>query len=337
MLLKCSCCLMEDISMLKVKKCLIFFSIAVLLLCGCSVYMPEITINDYIVKLSTGADGEYMLSGGDIGITDGQVRLLLESVRSGYESALTSSIWNMEVNNVPFGEYIDNLVLDMSLRLVLVNMLAKEKHIELSEQERSACEHKAEAYYLEYAGGIDYINMDELNNLFIMMQLSDKVYDELTRDVDTQVSMDEARIIKIQYIYEAASDDSAGQQEKLEKAAAEYEEGADFAALAVKYSDSAEYSAEIGRGELEKSFEEAAFNLDSGQISDIVNCNNGSYLIYCIDDNVAGRSESQAESIIQRRKSEMFDEYLGEFSKGVSLLLDERAWERLGSNNSSNQ
>lgn len=33
------------------------------------------------------------------------------------------------------------------------------------------------------------------------MVLSDKVYDELTRSVDTQVSVDEARVIRIQYIY----------------------------------------------------------------------------------------------------------------------------------------
>ena len=316
--------------MSKAKRCIALFIVTAFLLCGCSVDIPEITINGYIVRFNTGNQGEYMLTGGDTGVTDGQVRLLLEAVRDGYESALTSNIWTMEVKNISFEEYVDRLVLNMASRLVLVNMLAGEKHIELNKQELEECNDKAAAYYEEHTDSLKYIKKDELFDLFAMMRLSDKVYDELTRDVDTQISVDEARVIQIEYIYAAfGSSGSSNQLEKLKKAQAEFEDGADFSALAGKYSDSTEYTAEIGRGELEESFEEAAFNLDSGQISDIVRCDNGWYLIYCIDDNVAGKSESQAESIIQRRRSEKFDEYLGEFSSKVSLVLDESKWEKL--------
>lgn len=319
--------------MSKVKRCLPLLAVIALLLCGCGTDIPEITVNDYIVKFTVRAQGEYMLTGGDTGVTDGQMRLLLESVRSGYENALTSNIWSMEVKNIQFGEYVDNLVLNMASRLVLVNMLAEEKHIELSEQELSECHDNALAYYEEHADGLGYIKQDELLDLFVMMRLSDKVYDELTRDVNIQISMDEARIIKIQYIYADASNavSSEKQIEKLENAQNEFAEGADFSALAGKYSDSTEYEAEIGRGELEESFETAAFNLDSGQISDVVSCDNGWYLIYCVDDNVAGKSESQAESLIQKRRNGKFEEYLGEFSRGKNLILDENKWEKLSS------
>lgn len=164
-----------------------------------------------------------------------------------------------------------------------------------------------------------------------MMVLSDKVYDELTRSVDTQVSVDEARVIRIQYIYSDKSGEASSKIEKLEKALEEFQAGEDFAALVSKYSDSPDYTAQIGRGELEKSFEDAAFNLDTGQISDIVSCTNGWYLIYCIDDNVTGKAESQTESIIQKRRNEQFEKHLGDFSDGVELIIDDRQWEKLSS------
>ncbi len=299
--------------------------------CGCSTGRAKMTINGYTFTFTTGSEDEAVIRGGDVYITSAQVRVLLEAVRTGYENALTSDIWTMELANLPFKAHVDNMVLDMAARLVLVNMLADDKHIALNDSELADCTARADTFYDEHSEDISYIKKDELEKLFVMMVLSDKVYDELTRSVDTQVSVDEARVIRIQYIYSDKSGNaaSAAKVEKLEKALEEFQAGEDFAALVSKYSDSQDYTAQIGRGELEKSFEDAAFNLDAGQISDIVSCTNGWYLIYCIDDNVTGKAESQTESIIQRRRNEQFEKYLGDFSDGVELILDDRQWEKL--------
>lgn len=326
---------MADIFMLKarirVRLCLCILIFTVFCSCGCSSGRTKATINGYTFTLTTGSGDEAVIRGGDEYITSAQVRVLLEAVRTGYENALTSDIWTMELANRSFKAHVDNMVLDMAARLVLVNMLADDKHIALSDSELADCTARADAFYDEHSEDIAYIKKDELEKLFAMMVLSDKVYDELTRSVDTQVSVDEARVIRIQYIYSDKSGDASSKVEKLEKALEEFQAGEDFAALVSKYSDSPDYTAQIGRGELEKSFEDAAFNLDAGQISDIVSCTNGWYLIYCIDDNVAGKAESQIESIIQRRRNEQFEKHLGDFSDGVELVLDDRQWEKLSS------
>lgn len=303
--------------------------VAAAVLCGCSSDRPELDIKGYTIRFTTGIEKEALIDGEGVSLTDGQVKLLLSAVRDGYEAALTSDIWAMELDKVPFGSYVDDMVLDMAARLVLVNMLAQDKHIELNAGETADCAERAELFYSEYAQTASYVTQGEVTELFAMMKLSDKVYDELTRDVDTQISVDEARVIKIQYIYSKSSDAAA--ESRLDGVLEEYENGADFASLAGKYSDSQVYSAEIGRGELEQSFEEAAFNLDAGQISGIVRCDSGLYVIYCIDDNAAGKAESQAESIIQRRRSEQFESSLADFSEGITLSLNERAWEKLKS------
>lgn len=319
---------MEDISMSRADKRRVLMVMAALLiivvsLCGCRNEIFEMTVRGYTFRFTAGSLDSSVMRGEDVCLTEGQIRLLLSGVRNGYEEALTDDIWNMQLEGSSFAEYVDETVLDMAARLIIVNMLAQEKRIELSAEESGECKDRAHLFYVENEEELDYISSDEVDELFVMMRLSDKVYDELTRNVNTEISVDEARIIRIQYIY------SKDSMKRLQNALDEYNEGAAFDTLAEKYSDSEEYIAEIGRGELESNFEEAAFNLDAGQVSEIVSCNNGFYLIYCVDDNMAGKAEGQAERIIQRRREEQFAGFYNDFSKNIVLSFDKRAWRKI--------
>ena len=116
---------------------------------------------------------------------------------------------------------------------------------------------------------------------------------------------------------------------KMENALADLEAGYEFITVAMKYSDSKEYAVEIGRGELAQEFEEAAFNLDAGQVSEMVICDNGYYLIKCIDDNIEEKSELQRSVIIENRKQKQFDRFLTDFAKGTYIEFDEKLWEEV--------
>lgn len=305
---------------LKLRVMLLLLVTAVTLCAGCSRNKEGITIKGTTFYLSTGLEESAVMKGGDFSLTEAQIRLLASSVRRGYEDVLTTGIWNVDINGKLFGDYVEESVLDMCARLLLVNMLAADKGIKLDDAEFVYCETNAEKLYNENKEELEYIDLEEVKKLFVMMHLSDKVYDELTKKVDTEVSIDEARIIKIQYIY------SKDSRKKLEKALTELEEGADFLNLVQKYSDSQDYQAEIGRGEMIMEFEEAAFNLEQGQVSDIISCDNGFYLIYCVDDNVEDKAESQKERIIQKRRQEQFNTFFNDYSKNVKLYFDEKLW-----------
>lgn len=277
-------------------------------------------MNGVTFYLTTGLDDAAVMKSGNFMLTEGQVRLLLASVRDGYGDILTDNVWNMKIEGVLFSTYIEEAVKDMAVRLLLVNMLADEMGIRLSEEEIADIKNQAQRFY-NNGNGLDYIGFDEVERLFVMMRLSDKTYDALTQNVDTEISIDEARIIKIQYIYAADS------MQKLRNAQTDIKEGYEFLTVAAKYSESVEYSAEIGRGEMEEPFEEAAFNLDEGQVSGIVTCSNGYYIIKCINDNVEDKAESQREKIIQSRREEQFAGFLADFSKEARISFDEKLWE----------
>ena len=55
----------------------------------------------------------------------------------------------------------------------------------------------------------------------------------------------------------------------------------DFEELILKYSDSEEGTCSFGKGEKDQTFEDAAFNLETDEISDIVETPEGYYLIKC--------------------------------------------------------
>lgn len=327
--MKYSFCRMEDISMLKRsalrRLAVIPILMAAVMMTGCKLDGKSVTINKYTFEFITGSHEDSVIRGGDFSLTEGQMWLLLSGVRDGYEAALTSSIWDMQLDDVSFGEYVDDTVLDMAVRLMIVNMLAADKHIELSDSEIADSVKSADIFYDEHEPELDYVSRDEVEALFEMMRLSDKVYNELGKNVDTDISMDEARVIRIQYIY------SKDSMKKLQDALTEYEGGAAFPSLAAKYSDSVEYTAEIGRGEMEKNFEDTAFNLDEGQISNVISCNNGFYLIFCVNDNVEDKIDSQKERIIQKRQKERFENFFNDFSKNVVLSFDKKAWDRITS------
>ena len=80
---------------------------------------------------------------------------------------------------------------------------------------------------------------------------------------------------------------------------------------------------------MDKNFENTAFNLDEGQISSVISCNNGFYLIYCVNDNVEDKIDSQKERIVQNRQKEQFENFFNEFSKNVVLSFDKNAWDRI--------
>ena len=70
---------------------------ACIMMTGCNVDGRSVTINKYTFQFVTGAHEDYVIRGGEFSLTAGQMRLLLSGVRDGYEAALTSNIWDMQL------------------------------------------------------------------------------------------------------------------------------------------------------------------------------------------------------------------------------------------------
>lgn len=113
-----------------------------------------------------------------------------------------------------------------------------------------------------------------------------------------------ARHILVKVDENAPAEQVAEARKKIENIKRELEQGADFAELAKKYSDdksNAENGGDLGwfgRGVMVKEFEDAAFALDIGKISDPVRTRYGFHLIKVEDKRV--RTFEQAQSDVRR-------------------------------------
>lgn len=271
------------------------------------------------VVFFAGNSKESVMSAGDFSLNADQILLLYTALKKGYSDILTTKIWDVDIDGVKFSDALVESVKEMAARLLVVNMLAKDNGIELSNDEIMVCEDNSRKY-VDSLGADTGISYEEAKSLFMMLALSDKTYYELTKNVNTNVSVDEARIIRIMYIY------SKDSYNTIYDAFKQLEEGSEFAVVAGKYSDSSEYIAEIGRGEMVSEFEEAAFSLDTGMISNIINCDIGYYIIKCIDDNVVDKALGQRQLIIEHRCQKQFNEFFDNYAPNVSIDFNENIW-----------
>ena len=173
--------------------------------------------------------------------------------------------------------------------------------------------------------------------------MADKVYQLIIQDINPEISDDEARKITVQQIFFAtASTDMDGNLKPYSESSIQsaYEKACevrdlavdgehDFTELASKYSDDSEITYSFGKGEAESAYEEAAFNLATDEVSQVVKCERGYYIIKCI--NTLDREETDANKlkIVEERKREVFGQEYDSFVNTLVRQLNDKLWDEI--------
>ncbi len=141
-----------------------------------------------------------------------------------------------------------------------------------------------------------------------------------------------ARHILLQTDKEAPPDSLEKKKEKMESLLQRVKEGEDFAELAKEHSDcpSAPKGGDLGffsRGMMVKPFEEAAFSLEVGEVSDVVKTSYGYHIIKIYDKREAGYSTYEevaddiAETINRSRTNEEVEALLDELYQEADIEI----------------
>ena len=151
------------------------------------------------------------LSDNDIFKIDGvatsrqEAMLYLTCEKNLYETSYGSEIWEHQVSEkTTLTDYVKNIVKERLAQVSALNRLAKKNKISLSEKEEKKVERAAEAFYngltqeeIEYMD----IELEDVNEAYSKYALAGKVYVELTKDIEPEVSDADALVIKVQSIY----------------------------------------------------------------------------------------------------------------------------------------
>lgn len=296
------------------------------------------------VVLTTGFEKNEVFRIEDMSCTLPEAMVYLINTKNRYESVYGREIWNVSLDGVTLEENIKETVLAQLAQQKTMNLLARQNGVALSEEEEARAMQAAETYFQslsEEEKSTLQITVKDVEELYREYALARKVYQYIIKDINPEISDDEARTITVQYIYfRTCILDGTGKkieyseeekQEILRKAEEVRfqlkNEEADFEELILKYSDSEEGTCSFGKGEKDQAFEDAAFNLETDEISDIVETPDGYYLIKCISTFNRTETDANKVKIVEKRREEVFGQEYEDFVAALTRNLNEDLWQ----------
>lgn len=295
--------------------------------------------------------GELIALVGDIRVYYNEAMVYIKSAQENYEIDYSKGIWDVDIfgDGNSFGEYIKNDVLKQIIQLKVIRDKANQEGITLTEEEMADAVAYANEHYLGLsdADRKQYLVTRELlEKVYSDNILAEKVFETLTIDVDTDVSDISAQQITVQHIlvYGTELNEegnrvalSLEQRNKaLDKANGLLDRarsGEDFYTLAEANSEAEEIEYTFGRGEgpeeYSKTFEQAAFNLKTGEISSLIATDYGWHIIYCVTDFNEDATIQVKEAIIEERRTEQFAEYYSQWSSEYDVVINSEAWDAI--------
>lgn len=275
-----------------------------------------------------------------------ELMVYLTTIQNQYEGVYGAEIWNTALDGVTLEENVKETVLARIAQVKTMYLLAQEKGVKLSQEEESAVKQASEEYFaslndteIEQMG----VTIGTVEKLYMQYALADKVYEFIIQDINPEISDDEARTITVQHILlRTYTMDGAGKkviysdttkQAVYDKACEIREMAAsgenDFTELASRYSEDTNITYSFGKGEMDERFAEAAFLLETNEISPVVESESGFHIIKCI--NTFNREETDANKlkIVEQRRREVFGQEYDVFVNTLARNLNQKLWDEL--------
>ena len=259
----------------------------------------------------------------EYGKAETMVILTTEKLR--YENVYTEEIWTAAVDEdgTTFGEVLLPQVHDFLIELKTMSNMAEEREISLTSREKELVTEAAAKYYMTLgnAHAEDFgLKQSDVAELYTDYWISEKLVEQLTGSMNLEVSDSEAKVITISQI--EVSDREVA-EEVLEKV---QEAGEEFYSIAKEYSEQEEIKKQIYRGMLGDEYEEAAFALEEGGISDLIVTDGKYYILQCVDDYDEEATKLRKEEMMREKKTEAFHSSYQAYKAEHPLIGDEELW-----------
>lgn len=262
-----------------------------------------------------------------------------------YEKVYGERIWETKLEGITLEDNVKEMVLAQISQIKAMTLLAEKEQVELTREEEEKIKEAAQAYYsglnkreIEAMG----VSRDTIRQLYRDYALANKVYDYLIRDVNPEVSDDEARTITVEHILlktytldaEGRKQEfSAGEKQKTYELACEIweqaVEGKDFNLLVDTYNEDTQSQYSFRKGQMNENFEEAAFNLGKGEISEVVETEYGYHIIRCITTFNQEETDANKIQIVEEKRKEVFNERYSAFVEGLTKAMNTSLWEKV--------
>ena len=296
------------------------------------------------VVLTTGFNKDEVFKIEDRVCTLPETNVYLETLKNKYVASYGEDILNVTIDGTAFADRIkDNVLADIS-KIKAMNILAEQKNVALSESEEAKAEEAAD----EYMSGLSQyeteklmIDRDIIVKMYSEYALANKIYSEIIKDINPEISDDEARTITVLHIFfktyttngkgEMVRYSEETQKEIYKKAQGVLELAKDpehdFEELAYIYSDTDTLELSFGKGEMEPEIEQAAFDLGVNEVSDIVTTQYGYHIFKCINTFNREQTDLNKIRIAAAQREEVFTKDYDEFAGRLKVHFNDELWD----------
>lgn len=258
-----------------------------------------------------------------------------------YRRLLGDELWNGGEHETLCSR-MENVMLARLSRVKALNLMAAERGIALEEADRDAAAEAAGEYYAslsaeerERTGATE----EMLAAMYEEYALALRSYEHVTASIRTEISDDEARIVRVRSILFRVGDGNGSSPDGTARARAlasaqsvlrKIRAGGDFDSLLLQYNEGSRSEYSLSRSEeASDALTETAFSLDNGEISDVIETEEGYRIVRCISNFDRAETENNKARLLESRRAAAFGEQYDQFAGQVESDMSRSAMEEL--------
>lgn len=294
------------------------------------------------IVFTTGFEEDVVFKIEDISCTKSEIMIYLVNTENIYDEVFGEKIWKVPYDGKDVESRYKETILARISQIKAMNLYAKEIGVNLNDEEKKNISMAANEYFSSLSNEEKQLfNVSEelLYNMYAEFAVANKVYEEVTKGVNPEISDDEARtvtirsiLIKTYNIDENGNKIQYSQQMKADAMKRAYEilgkikAGEEFEILEADYNEDEKSSYSFARGVMPKVIEDAAFNLDEGEVSDVIESEYGYHIIKVISNFDEEQTDINKQAIVEKRKEEAFVETYDNYIKTLTSSINMDLW-----------
>ena len=232
-----------------------------------------------------------------------------------------------------FSDVIRESTLALASQIKAMRLLADDMGVTYEEGDTDRAAAAAGAYYASLTEAdlqvLDGVTQDTIRAMYLDVALANRVYAYTIRDVNPEISDDEARTITVEQIVVYKGTDAEAAREKIAEAAERIAAGEDFANVLPDYNEADTARVSFGYGMGGGIPEEEAFALNTGETGGILETEEACYLLRCVSSFDREKTRANKALIVEQRRHEAFGTVYDAFIADLPVQLNEKAWDAL--------
>ena len=266
-------------------------------------------------------------TGDTSGFPDAQAMLIITTEANRYRTVYTDQIWQVQVGEEEsFQLYLLEQIRTFLKEVKTMNLLADERGIQLTGQEKEQLRQLSSEFYQSLTeADRECIGASE-EDVYAMYEAyhrANRLVDEVTKNVDLEISDSEARVMKVQ---ELCLETEESAQEAFQQLS---EEGTNFSSVARAIREEGYKEQSVGRGERSAAYEAAVFSLEDGQLSQPFADGDSWYLVKCVDSYDGDATLERKERLALQRKNQAFRRIYDTFAGEHPVEIQGSIWENV--------